>query len=695
MQTDSLIGQQFNAFQVEAKIGQGGMATVYRAHQASVNRSIALKVIALDSAQGRRDEFRERFAQEARVIASLEHIHILPIYDYGIVNDQFAYIAMRLLRGGTLADVLRDTVPLDRAADLLIQMARGLSYAHSKGVLHRDLKPSNILLDETGNAFLSDFGLAKLIENPIDITRSDSIVGTPSYMSPEQLRGEALDARSDIYSLGVILYHLVAGTLPFRANDNNVLSVIYQHLEKMPDPPSQFNPQLPAGVDAVVLKALAKQPTARYSTAIELAMAFNESIGRTVSTGSYPVITVRDPESKSTETFSKIIPDTNLTPDSRPSTPSGTTTPSAIIGNGRTSSLSLLFAAVMIAAFVLGALVVASGMMNPAPLPPAATIMPRATVLEGEVATMGTVIPTPAEIALARASLGANGFIAYAACNQSSQYHAAQVREIAVLAAAYNLPFRIYNADTDKYAQQTQIEQARADGVRGLIVCPLDPELLEVTLSSAADAGLPMVFMVSQMENYGGVLMAGDDYLMGVRSGQALGEILNAERDGQANIVILDFPDMQSIVVRADGLEAGVKEIAPNVNIVGRFLGATREFGEASIAKLIADGVEFDAILSINDAGSYGAIAALEAAGIPPDEVIISSVDAESLARQYIADDYYLRASLDVGSEAFSRAGVNTLVKLLAGATVVETILVPPGETITRTNLIEATAEAG
>ncbi|MCK6580050.1 MAG: protein kinase [Anaerolineae bacterium] len=685
MQNDPLVGKQISAFKVEAKIGQGGMASVYRAHQASVNRSVALKVISVEAAEGRQDEFRQRFAQEARLIATLEHIHILPIYEYGIV-DNLAFIAMRLLRGGTLSDLLVDGgMEINRAADLFTQMARGLSYAHSHGVLHRDLKPSNILLDDTGNAYLSDFGLAKLTENPVTITRTDTIVGTPAYMSPEQLRGELLDARSDIYSLGVILYHMLTGNAPFQASDNNVISIIYQHLEKQPDPPSNANPALPPAVDEVVLKAMAKTPDERYPSAVDLAAALNAALGRSISTGSFPMVQPPTPPS-----FAAPRPPSAASTASSP-------TLTALPVQPASRPLMVVIGVLTVALITLVVLMAAGVLTLPAPPPtatPSPTPIPRAVVLDGEIGRGADAQPTEAEIATARARISGSGFVAYAACVQSSQYHAAQAREISEFAAAYGLPFRIYNADNDAYIQVTQIEQARTDGVTGLIICPKDIALLDEALRSAEAAGLPMVFMAAEIENYGGVLLAGDDERMGLAAGRAIGEIVRDERGGAARVVILDFPTMPQIVTRADGLEAGLLENAPDAVIVGRYLGGTRDDGQRSVERLLEEDIAFDVILSINDAGSYGAIAALEAAGIPPEAVIIGSIDAEPLARQHIAEGYYLRASVDVGRAEFSRAAVDSLVRLMAGATMPETLLVPPGVTITRDSAAEASAEA-
>lgn len=278
MRVDELVGKQLGEFQVVERIGRGGMATVYRALQPGMNRDVALKVLQLDDAL-EDESFRKRFAQEAEVIASLEHIHILPVYTYGIV-DNVAYLAMRLLRGGSLADLMkRGTLPLERTVDLFTQIAQGLAYAHSKGVVHRDLKPTNILLDEMGHPYLTDFGLAKLMTGDANMTKTGNIVGTPSYMSPEQLRGEPLDQRSDVYSLGIILYQMLTGRKPFEGDSSDIVSMIYKHLEKAPTPPSAHNPSILPEVEAIVLRALAKDPDDRYGSVGDMAADLQAATG--------------------------------------------------------------------------------------------------------------------------------------------------------------------------------------------------------------------------------------------------------------------------------------------------------------------------------------------------------------------------------------------------------------------------------
>ena len=248
--------------------------------------------------------------------------------------------------------------------------------------------------------------------------------------------------------------------------------------------------------------------------------------------------------------------------------------------------------------------------------------------------------------------------------------------------------------NNDSYDQLTQLERARSDGASALIICPLDDSLIAEALTSIQSAGLPLILMSSSIDSYGGVRVAGDDYLMGVEAGRAAGRIIQAERNGQAQVIILDYPSLNTIVARADGLADGISEISRQANIIGRYLGATRENGYATVRQLLADGVAFDVILSINDNGSFGAIQALEEAGIPADQVIISSVDAEALARQFMSDGNYMRASVDVGREAFSRVAVAVAVKLLAGATLSETILVPPVGVVTRETVLALTPAA-
>jgi serine/threonine-protein kinase len=688
MLLDDFIGKQIDDFMILERIGQGGMATVYRAHQASVKRDIALKIIRLGTETAANEDFRRRFAYEAKIIAGLEHIHILPVYAYGVVND-VAYLAMRWLRGGTVgAMLLQGPLSVEHAASLFEQVARGLGYAHSKGIIHRDLKPSNILLDDQGNAYLSDFGLAKMVEGSPEITKSGHLVGTPLYMAPEMLRGEEIDQRADIYSLGMVLYHMLVGRPGFdTATTSNITTLIYSILEKGPTPPRQINPALPEEVETVILKAMYRDRNERYARAEQMADALNAALGRR-RVDELPF---------------------HLTPPTPSSAPAGLTSPASgttqsltasqlrrrarrrwlMVGGLAVTALVMLFVAALL---LMGGDEGEEARVLPTETPTATattapsltpTGFPQAAILLGASGPAEEITPNTEQIALAQARLGGEGFIAYVACTQDTDYHAKQAREMRDLATTYGLDFQVYDANTDPYRQLTLVERARAEGAVGLIVCPLDAELLDETLRSVQTAKLPLVLMGSEMPSYGGVKVAGDEYQMGLSAGQYAGRLIRDELGGQASVIILDFPDMPAIVTRADGLEDGVLEFAPDAAIIGRYVGGTPELGKESVAKLLAAGVKFDVIVSINDAGAIGAIQAMVEADIAPDAVIVVSIDAETQALDYIRQSYFIRGSEAVNREAFSRAAINALVWLLAGATLPETVNVPPGEMVT------------
>ncbi len=665
---DSLIDKKIGEFVIEERLGQGAMATVYKAFEASINRHVALKVIKLDESQ--QDEFRQRFAREAEVIAKLEHIHILPIYAYGI-NDEMAYLAMRWLRGGSLSELLKRgsaPLPLERTANIFNQVAHGLAFAHSKGIIHRDLKPSNIMMDDVGNAYLTDFGLAKLTESSGEITRSGTIVGTPAYMSPEQLRGEPLDHRSDIYSLGVILYNMVAGRLPFDTSTSDLVSIIYQHLEKPPTPPREFNPSTPPAVEEVILKALQKDRKDRFNSATDMARALNLAVGLPVgsSTNLQPIKPVQFYNTQEITLHSV----------------------------SRFSKRPWVLPAIMVVLLLLILtsvwLIKGGGAGEPQPtLTQAADVIPpHPTLLVGKSVLAAEIIPTKDQIAAAAKNIGPTGFVAYIACNQDSEFHAGMAREIGDIAKHYGMEYRVYDSQTDSYREVTLFEKARAEGAAAMIVCPLDINLLKVSIQSAKAANIPVVFQANDVPpNSGGVMVGGDDYLLGLEPGRFAGRIVRSEMGGQAQVIILDYPDRGDIVLRANGLEDGLKEFAPNAKVIGRYLGATREFGKASVEKLIKDGVKFNFILSINDAGSFGAIDAMVEAGIDPSSVTIVSVDAEALARNYISKGYFIRGSVESSRTQLAEAMMNATVQLLDGNTIAESIIVPPKQIVTKETL--------
>ncbi|MFQ5944358.1 MAG: serine/threonine-protein kinase, partial [Anaerolineales bacterium] len=275
-----LIGKTLGSYQVLEQLGRGGMAVVYKAYQPSLDRYVAIKVLPTYEAHDQ--EFLTRFKREARAVAKLEHPNILAVHDSGH-QEGVSYIVMRYVEAGTLKSFMGTALEMERIVTLIGQIADALHYAHENGVIHRDVKPSNVLLDRGDWPLLTDFGVARMLGAAEELTATGVGMGTPAYMSPEQGLGERVDRRSDVYSLGVVLFEMLTGDLPFEAE--TPLAIVLKHIHDPLPIPSQVNPSIPEAVERVVLKAMAKAPEDRFQTTAELKEALSEAVKEAEDTG--------------------------------------------------------------------------------------------------------------------------------------------------------------------------------------------------------------------------------------------------------------------------------------------------------------------------------------------------------------------------------------------------------------------------
>ncbi|HYM85619.1 MAG TPA: serine/threonine-protein kinase [Pseudoxanthomonas sp.] len=263
-------------YEILAELGQGAMGVVYKARDPMLDRVVAIKTVNLTLPKDELAEYEARFYQEAKAAGGLSHRNIVTIYDIGR-SERIAYMAMEFLEGDELRKLLqaRDPIPLSRALDIGAQVAEGLQYAHERQIIHRDIKPANIMVLHDGLVKITDFGIARMRNNEVK-TMTGMILGSPKYMSPEQVSGKRADTRSDIFSLGVVIYEMLTGTSPFVAD--NIHGVMYQTMNFNPPAPKTLNPDLPDVLNFIIAKALAKNLDDRYQKSNDLAHDLREAM---------------------------------------------------------------------------------------------------------------------------------------------------------------------------------------------------------------------------------------------------------------------------------------------------------------------------------------------------------------------------------------------------------------------------------
>lgn len=641
----SVLGKTIGDYVLHERIGRGGMAVVYRAQQRSGSRIVALKLLDLELVEEEREEFSQRFAREAAIIAQLEHLHIVPVYAYGVEQPDYAFLVQRLMTGGTAADLLRGgPLPLEYGGQVLLQSARGLGHAHAQGIIHRDIKPSNVLLDDAGNACLSDFGLATFTEMAPRLTRTNALVGTPSYIAPECVRGQPATVRSDVYAMGVLFYHLLSGAPVFEQGDSGVMGLLMKHVQQPPPPLRERVPEAPPALEEVLLRALDKDPAQRFADASSMADAVEAALERNA------------------RSFA-------VSPSRRMRLP-------ALASPMQRARLRLSRrAAVVAGAGLLLALLLALG---------AGELFTGPRVALGATGTIDQVSVSGAEVFRARARLGlSGGFIAYIMCNGGELSQLMRLREISDMAARDGLSLRYYDGESSLDLQYSEFERALDDGAGAVILCPLDTALLRPLIDRVAAANLPLAYVTASPVRYGTKLEP-QNYEIGYSLGQTAAEYLNRERGGAGSVLALAPAAFTSAVRRIDAMRDAIQRLAPEAT----WMGSQDVFDTAQartvVARLVESGMRPDVIICNSDAIAYGAIDALQAAAVPADEVIVMGVNGEPRALDEIRNGHYMYATIEVSREEGSTLIYRSIVRQLAGSALPEIMQVRPGGIITR-----------
>lgn len=605
-------------------------------------RDVVVKIITLSAIENNYNFDHDAIRKRLAILQSLRHPHIFPILDAKFLDSECDRIQLILpTAAGTLADQLPETgLSLTQVQRIFTQIAQVLQHAHNANILHLNLKPQNILFDDAGNACLSDFCCISTSDEDQRV-----IFATPAYLAPEQIIQAPLAVQTDVYALGCLLYAMLTGLPPFSVTQAlHEVAVLQHQLHSEPVPPSHHNGALPKTIDSVLKKALAKAPQDRYASVAQ----FEEALSSAIDHPNKPPL---------------------YTPHSRITVP-------PII---RPFIITFFFLAI-----ALFTLLISQGTQNEGGAP-ARKEVSAPQILFGEISSADDLVVSEDEIDLAQAALGVDGFIAYITCNRTSEYYATIAREVATSAELTGLPLTVYDGQNDEFRQPILIEQARVDGAVAFIVCPLNMDVLEEQLEALAAEDIPLVLTAGTVQ--GAVTVNENDALLGAPIGRYAGEYIRDEMGGQAHVIVLNYPSLPNIAAREQAMIDGLLEIAPDAEIIARFPGGTRDLGYDSTHLLLETNTMFNVILSINDAGAYGAIDALEEAGVSPNAVSIFSVDAELRARQYIAQNYFLRASIGTRRMSSARATLNSTIKLLAGSPVAETIEISPGDVMTSNNV--------
>ena len=397
------VGSDFASYRIQGVLGRGGMSVVFRADNMRLGNEVALKVLSAELSEN--DAFRERFVRESRLAASINHPNIIPIYDAG-EEDGLLYIAMRYVAGADLKTLIRQEGPLSlrRTADMISQVARGLSVAHQRGLIHRDIKPANILTERAGtdgetvdHAYLADFGLMKHQVSRSGLTDTGQFLGTVDYVAPEQVEGRQTDQRSDVYSLGCVLYECLTGSVPY-PRDSDV-AVLFAHVQDTVPRITDLRPDLTSAIDEIGARAMAKRPEHRYANATDISRDLTEAVGAFRYSHDRPSRAITDPTPREASSYGatpEVVPvPERQAAEEPPAPPPGDSGPGgpAKPSRGRPSVLVIALGVALAAALAVIAFQLTSGGDSGPSAGPGTTASPGGTTAPPTGGT-GTTTPT-------------------------------------------------------------------------------------------------------------------------------------------------------------------------------------------------------------------------------------------------------------------------------------------------------------
>lgn len=634
MHNDNLIGREFGGYIVQERIARGVSSYVYRAFDPTLRREAAIKIFRLN-ALTHTPQYIERFQLETQLVASLKHMHILSVYDYGVEED-VAYLVMPLLRGGTLENLLSTTriLPLDQTTRLITQIARAVEYAAKYDLVHRDLQPNNVLLDKDGNAFMSDFGLAQRLTRQDPVSSRETTLRDPAYVPPEQIRGEPIDIRSNVYSLGMMMYRMSTGRLPFEGRTADYFTRMQQYLTQPLPSPQLLNSDIPATLADVILRALDKDPERRYQTIDDFMNALNAALGNLFE--GIDVETLRA-GALAQDAQRQAVADATRTNTRR--------------------ALPIIIGTLIVSVVLLVVLY----QFSPVP----------SYRLESQLTqAAGQILPTAENIRNAQRNIAENGgFVAYIACDTRHPADAARIEVLEARSQSYSIPMRIYDSRNSLSVEISAVQRAVQDGARVIMHCTRDEFSAIDTLRSAREQGIPLVLDSDKYLNVlNGAFIQQDDgawgYTLGIMAGAYIEENL---QERIPRVVILNYSRIAGTPERIEGIEAGLTTFAPNARIIGRYQGHTVERAERAIEQLIRNNTAFDIVLAVNADGAVGAMYALSAANIPASDVAVFTIGGDTFTVDNLP---YLRQAVLTPDTERAQALFDLAVRYLGGGQV-------------------------